>query len=279
MSNNNLSNENDTNYCLTLESFEFLRMVALTSAGINISKHKKIMVFNRLLPRIKALGFSTFEEYCNLLTQDKKEKEKFINLITNPSTTFFREYHHFEFLSQYLPDLLTKKRKIRIWSAGCATGEEAYSIAIIAKEAMQNKNDVQISILATDIDSDCLAIAQKGIYEIDKIKQLNVQHMKQFYRGLEDNQGLVKVKDTIRELITFEHLNLITESNIQEQFDVIFCRNVTIYFSAEITRQVLDKLDKLLLPNGILILGFSENPEHLRHRYESIYNTIYRKRA
>lgn len=272
---NNLRDDN--NYFLSLSVFESLRKIALVVAGIDIPQKKRMMIYNRLIPRIRSLNLPGFDAYYDLVITNKKEEEKFINIITNPLTTFFRESHHFDFLSSYLQRLLEKKDTIRIWCAGCASGEEAYSIALVVHEVLQEKRNVKISILATDIDSDCLEYAQKGVYELQKIKNVNRRYLNQFYRGIAENAGLIKVKNKICELITFRRHNLIEAMECADKFDIIFCRNVTIYFSDEITRHVLNNLDNLLTIDGILVLGHSENIRHLRHQYKTMSSTIYCK--
>lgn len=262
---------------LTKACFEFFKKVAFGSAGIVISDQKKDMVYGRLLPRLRYLKLHDFDAYSHLIKINPAEEKKFINLMTNPTTGFFREHHHFKALARYLTHELSNKSRIRIWSAGCATGEEAYSIAIVVDEVVKEMNRKDIKILATDIDSDCLEVAEQGIYEFRKIAGLNSKDLKRFYRGVGSQEGYAKVIDRVRSLVIFRSLNLIEKWPMKGPFDIIFCRNVTIYFDRIITQAVLRKMDKLLKPDGLLILGHSEHLYDLQPKYTLVGKSIYRK--
>jgi chemotaxis protein methyltransferase CheR len=266
-------------YQFTLEAFNLLRALALSRAGIEIPPRKKMMLYNRLLPHLKALNIKTFNEYYHFIITHIKAEEKFINLITNPVSDFFREGYHFEFLTTHLIELLTRKNEINMWSAGCSTGEEAYSIAMVVHEVLKNNSSSKIDILGSDIDSDGLNFAQQGIYTLDKINMINPLYLSYFYRGINKLDGFVMVQPMIRDRVVFERMNLIEEVHFDYYFDVIFCRNVLIYFSDEMSRKVLDLFDQYLNIGGLLILGHSENIGHLHYRYDMVGNTIYKKLA
>jgi chemotaxis protein methyltransferase CheR len=245
--------------------------------GADLASQKKNMVYNRLLPRIKALKLPSFEAYAKEVSQNEAEAQQFVNLLVNSLTAFFRENHHFKFLAHYLEELFAKQSIVNIWSCGCSSGEEAYSIALVLWEVLKQYPHARAYLLASDINTDSLQTAASGIYESEKISLIDPLYLSHFYRGKNENKGYVKVKEYIRQLIQFSQINLISDWHIDQVFDVIFCRNVTIYFSEQHTRLVLARLDKLLSPNGILILGASENIQQLRHRYERIDTTVYRK--
>jgi chemotaxis protein methyltransferase CheR len=266
-------------YKLDQESFNFLKNIALTISGLKLQKNADGVVYNRISRRLHELKLPDFAAYCDLIKVNESEKEIFINLISNPLTSFFRDKHHFHYLEYtLLPELLRTKSKLRIWSIGCSTGEEPYSIAIIINNVVPKMQDVDIKILATDINSDSLEIAKQGIYESDTIAHLNMDiRNKYFYHGIGSNLGLIKVNNSIRNLVHFQKLNLIDEWPLTNPFDIIFCRNVLIYLSKELIPGIIDRLDKLLVPNGVLFLGHTESAIHLPKKYNIVGKTIYRK--
>ena len=261
----------DHEFLLSEKNLSFFKKTANDYCGIDLSDYKKDFLYNRLVRRLRMLHMTDFDQYCTAIKNDSEEEKKFINLITNTSTSFFREEHHFEYLAQtLLPELISKKNKIRIWSAGCATGEEAYSIAMVIREVIPNLSQYDIKILATDINSESLDIAYKGIYDSVHIKKLTAARQKMWFH--QD-----RVDDKLKELITFRQLNLIHPFLLKGPFDVIFCRNVTIYFKKEVTCDILKKFNNLLPHSGILILGFSENLYDLKEDYNILGHTIFKK--
>jgi chemotaxis protein methyltransferase CheR len=263
---------------LSKTGFLYLKMLA-DRCGIDLGEYKKQAIYNRLVKRINFLNLPSFEAYCNLLRVNLEEEIKFINLITNNTTSFFREKHHFEMLTdKILPELAAKQKKIRIWSAGCSTGEEAYSIAIVIHEALPDLNSYDIKIMATDVNSDALDHAKKGIYCEEDIKNINPIRQKIWFEKKASKDGVqYEINAQLKKLITFNKLNLMSIWPMKKSFDIIFCRNVIIYFKHEISHVILEKFYHLLNNDGVLILGYSETLQDLRKHFKKIGQTTFRK--
>lgn len=263
---------------LSRESFTYMKMLA-NRVGIDLSEYQEEAIYNRLIRRLRILKLTDFEDYCQRLRVDIEEEEKFINLITNLTTSFFRENHHFQYLAHHLlPSLVAKKNKIRIWSAGCSTGEEPYSIAMVVREAITKLQNCDVKILATDVNSDALLIAQRGIYDMAALKKMSLARQKVWFHRVGDkNSHMFQVDDSLKELITFRQLNLMDIWPMHGPFDIIFCRNVVIYFKPTIRDKVLEKFDNLLEIGGVFISGYSETLQGIRKHYIPIGKTIYKK--
>ncbi|MCF6354557.1 MAG: protein-glutamate O-methyltransferase [Candidatus Polarisedimenticolaceae bacterium] len=268
----------------TKKDFDFLRKISNARTGIVVTDDKFDMFYARLSRRVRALGFSNFSQYCDFVSSDRAGDEvlELINAVTTNLTAFFRENHHFEFLSKtVLPKLLKENRdekKIRIWSAGCSTGEEPYSLAITLKENLPANLRWDIEILATDIDSNVLAKASKGVYTEDRVKDMHKKTLhKWFMRGKGSNAGSVRVKPEVRSLINFGQLNLMESWNAGDIKDVIFCRNVIIYFDRESKTRLVNRYADNLKDGGYLFIGHSESLYKISDRFELIGNTIYQK--
>jgi len=268
----------------TKKDFDFLRKISNARTGIVVTDDKFDMFYARLSRRVRALGFSNFSQYCDFVSSDRAGDEvlELINAVTTNLTAFFRENHHFEFLSKtVLPKLLKENRdekKIRIWSAGCSTGEEPYSLAITLKENLPANLHWDIEILATDIDSNVLAKASKGVYMEDRVKDMQKKILHRwFMRGKGSNAGSVRVKPEVRSLINFGQLNLMESWNAGDIKDVIFCRNVIIYFDRESKTRLVNRYADNLKDGGYLFIGHSESLYKITDRFELIGNTIYQK--
>lgn len=270
----------------TWREFDFLRDIVNRRSGIVIGDDKFEMFYARLSRRIRKLGLRDFKEYCNVIRSESSDREMFelINAITTNLTSFFREKHHFEFLAQQLlPDLIEKNRHIRrldIWSAGCSTGEEPYSIAICLCEALQDIVDWRVGLLATDIDTSVLARAALAIYPLEQIENLDHTRLQRwFLKGQGSNSGLVRVKSMIKDLVEFHQINLLESWSFARPLDVIFCRNVIIYFDNRNKQRLIDRFADTLKDGGYLFVGHSESLFTLTDRFEMVANTVYRKRA
>lgn len=265
----------------TREDFDKLRTLSNQHSGILVPDDKFDMFYSRLSKRLRLLGFTTFNQYCNYLkTQPEQEFTEFINAITTNLTAFFREKHHFDYLQQTIIPVLLKRnlasKKIRVWSAGCSTGEEPYSLAITLIENIPD--DWDIKILATDLDTNVLATATAGIYSSDRLAGIGEQHLKRFFqKGVGSRAGKVKVKTEIQKLIKFNQLNLMGEWPMKGYFDFIFCRNVLIYFDKETKARLLSRYADLLINGSHLFIGHSESLHQLDTRFELIGKTIYKK--
>lgn len=203
-----------------------------------------------------------------------------INAITTNLTFFFRENHHFDYLAQQvIPHLLEKNKaskKIRIWSAGCSTGEEPYSIATVLKETVPA--DWSARVLATDLDTTVVETARQGVYKVERLKGVSEARKKRwFLKGKGERDGLVKVKPELQEIIDFGQINLMNEWPIKDKVDVIFCRNVVIYFDKPTQTKLFNRYADLLPDNGHLFIGHSESLYKICDRFELLGQTIYRK--
>ncbi len=267
----------------TDEHFHCIIELVRQHAGIKLSEAKRDMAYSRLVRRLRELQLDSFDVYCRMLREDPgDELIQFTNAITTNLTAFFRENHHFDHLAQtLLPALLREKagrRQIRIWSAGCSTGEEPYSIAMVAREVVPQRAGWEVKISATDLDSNVLATAGSGVYPMERVETLPQARLRRwFLRGKGGNHGRVKVRPELRELIEFGQLNLLREWPFREPFDIIFCRNVVIYFDKPTQRRLFDRYADILAPGGHLFIGHSESLFKVSERFELLGNTIYRK--
>jgi chemotaxis protein methyltransferase CheR len=268
----------------TDDDFNRIRALSALHAGISVSEAKRELVYSRLTRRLRNLGIDRFGNYCSLLEAgDSSEVPQFVNAITTNLTAFFREMHHFQFLTnKVLPEIWNIKandRTLRIWSAGCSTGEEPYSIAITVRNSLNNRQGWNIKILATDIDSDVLATAGKGVYPEERTSALPTDVLQSaFQKGIGSNQGLVKINPELTKMIAFRQLNLMGPWPMRGLFDVIFCRNVVIYFSKENQRILFDRFANALNPGGFLFIGHSESLFNVSNRFELIGKTVYLRR-
>lgn len=270
-------------YTLSSSEFNFICNFVYQEAGIVLDERKREMVYRRLMRRTRELKTPSFSAYCQLLQQgDGDEARNFINAITTNLTSFFREQHHFDYLADTFFPAYKKANsasRLRIWSAGCSTGEEPYSIAITLMQTLgMDLSPWDVKILATDLDSDVIAKADRGVYDIDRIQALpyDIKHQ-WFYKGKGDNEDQVKVSEKLQQLITFKQLNLLQPWPLQGPFDVIFCRNVIIYFDKPTQEKLIRRLLDLLRPGGVLFLGHSENINICRQSFKTLGRTSYLK--
>ena len=265
----------------TLADFDQLRTISNQYSGIQVPDDKFDMFYSRLSKRVRLLGFTTFKQYCHYLkTQPDEEFTEFINAITTNLTSFFREKHHFDYVTgSIIPELLKQNlaiRQVKVWSAGCSTGEEPYSLAMTLKEHLPG--DWDIKILATDLDTNVLAIASEGIYSLDRVAGIGEQRLKRwFQKGSGSQVNKVRIKMELRQLIQFKQLNLMHEWPMKGVFDFIFCRNVLIYFDRETKEMLANRYADLLKEGSHLFIGHSESLHQLSTQFSLIGKTIYRK--
>ncbi len=272
-------------FCLSDSEFAKMQKIIRDMTGISMSDAKRQLVYRRVEGRLKALGMTSFKDYLAFLESGHPDEvELFSNAVTTNLTSFFRENHHFEFLRDtILPEIVKKKAKgakrLRIWSAGCSTGEEPYSLAITLSESMRNLAGWDAKLLCTDLDSDVLATASKGIYPIARIEKVPVAQKKRWFQKC-DSQGeqQVRVRDELRDLIVFKQLNLMHEWPMRGKFDIIFCRNVIIYFDKPTQRVLMERYAQFLEDGGYLIIGHSESLYNVSNEFDLLGKTIYRKK-
>ncbi|WP_329742697.1 protein-glutamate O-methyltransferase CheR [Dyella sp. A6] len=267
--------------------FGFLREFVHRHCGIALSEQKRQLVQGRLLRRLRGLGLKDFRSYCELLQRDPDgELGELASAISTNVTSFFREIHHYELLEQeLLPQWLDHKRRegdrLRIWSAGCSTGEEPYALAMVVAEALARTGaTVDTKILATDLSPRALGQARQGVYPLDRLGGVSEERRKRwFLRGAGDYEGLASVHPRLRELVSVLPLNLLHDWPMQGPFDAIFCRNVVIYFDQPTKKRLFERYAGLLGPGGYLFLGHSESMHGLSDAFELVGRTTYRKRS
>lgn len=263
-------------------NFTFLKNLARDYAGLDLGDNKKWMIYSRLSHLLIALNIKSFDEYCNLLQQGNKEYLRtFVHGVTIHETQFFREEHHFEYLkNKFLPEFTAgsnKNSNLKILSAGCSTGQEPYSIGMSLLETMDSLA-LDPFILAVDIDSYVLELAEKGIYSYEAVKKVKKERLKRFFlKGKNTQKGYAKVKDELRRLIAFREMNLASNWSLRDQFDVIFCRNVILYFTKEVKEKVIEKFHQYLKPSGLLIMGYSEILDDFEKEFRLIGNSVYER--
>ena len=259
---------------------DFVRVQSLIyqRAGISLHDGKHAMVYSRLSRRLRDTGYGSFRDYLGWLeTHDGPEWQEFINALTTNLTSFFREQHHFEILAEHLKSK-PANTAWRMWCNAASTGEEPYSIVMTALDALgPNAN---CKLWASDIDSKVLATAARGAYRLDGIKGIDAARMQRFFlRGKGANEGLLRVKSDLQRMIEFLSVNLIRDDwPFREPFDVVFCRNVMIYFDAATQRSVLEKIHRVMKPDGLLFVGHSENFNESRDLFVLRGKTVYERR-
>ena len=261
--------------------FMIIKRLVHDYTGIYLDHTKRFLVQTRLARRLKQLGLSSFREYRLLLqTGAKGELEQLSNAITTNTTSFFRHDRQFQFLKKLLQKKQSEESfpEMRIWSAGCSSGEEPYTIAWVAHAALSAENFSKVKILATDLDSEILKVAQRGVYPEESVSKLSPAKIKQaFLRGSGPNSGFVKVKPELRSTISFKKLNLIEEWPITGPFDLIFCRNVCIYFHKDTQRALMERLADMQREGSYLFIGQSESLFATCNLYKTVENAIYQK--
>jgi chemotaxis protein methyltransferase CheR len=270
----------DQEFTLSAADFTRIRQLIYQRAGISLHEGKQAMVYSRLSRRLRETRRSSFSEYLQWLEQARgadaeAEWQEFVNCLTTNLTAFFREPHHFEALQQ---DLQARaSRPIRLWCNAASTGEEPYSLAMTAVETLGPS--AQIKLVCSDIDTKVLATAERGVYATDA-RGLSPERMKRhFLRGSGANAGFMRVKPELSRLIEFRSFNLMSAnwSALGEPFDIVFCRNVMIYFDNPTQRKVLEGMHRALKPGGLLYVGHSENFTEARDLFRLRGKTIYER--
>ena len=268
--------ESAKEFNFTKSDFERVRALIYKRAGISLADSKQEMVYSRIARRLRATGIVSFATYLDELEAGRmgdSEWQSFTNALTTNLTSFFREAHHFPLLAEHLKRL---QGPITIWCSASSTGEEPYSIAMTACEAF-NTLAPPVQIIATDIDTNVLATGANGVYGIERLEKMSAERSKRFFlRGKGEQEGMVRVRPELRQLVTFKQLNLLADGwPLTGQFDVIFCRNVMIYFDKATQRKILARFVPLMKPHALLFAGHSENflyvSEALKLRGKTVY--------
>ncbi|MGB0901043.1 CheR family methyltransferase [Halocynthiibacter sp.] len=265
------------------DDFQRIAKFAKSEAGLLFTQQKAPMMESRLIKRLKVLGLNSFEEYCTLIetSGDTNEKTELISALTTNVTSFFREPHHFKILmEQVIPEL--KKRlelgePVRIWSAGCSRGHEPYSIAMQLYDAIPNLAIYDLKILATDIDPKVLLFARQGVYDTTELANLPDGYKEKFFSKTLSG---AQINTEIRQLIKFNPLNLLKDWPMKNQFDLIFCRNVVIYFDQDTQDSLWPKFQNANRKEGWLFIGHSERLTNaVAPDYRSAGMTAYQKQS
>ena len=259
--------------------FEKISQLVYRMTGINLHSGKQQLVKARLTKRLRMLGLKSFDAYMEYLEHDNLNGElvALIETMTTNKTSFFREQQHFDYLCrQIVPGI--RNRKMRIWSAGCSSGEEPYSIAILLNETIHDIILWDIRILATDLSSRMLAYARKGIYDIKSLQEMPPLLLSKYLKCIETSPGRrFQIIEPLRRLVHFARLNLMGDWPMRVTFDVIFCRNVMIYFDKPTREQLVNRFWKLLKPGGHLFVGHSESLAGSQHKFSFVQPAIYMK--
>jgi chemotaxis protein methyltransferase CheR len=266
----------------TDSEFKRLRELVHARTGIALSENKRELVYGRLARRLRKLKLDSFAEYCRLVEgEDGGELQELTNAITTNLTSFFRENYHFDQLAaEALPQIEAKRsssRRLRLWSAACSTGEEPYSMAVVLREALAHLPNWDIKLLATDIDSKVVAAASDGVYAAERFKGVPTGRVRQWFRQIPGRPDFLAASDELKALITFRRLNLLEAWPMKGPFDVIFCRNVVIYFDKATQRKLFDRMADMQEPGGWLFIGHSENLHNVTRRYKLVGRTVYRR--
>jgi chemotaxis protein methyltransferase CheR len=261
----------------TQQDFERVCALIRARAGIALAASKQDMVYGRLVRRLRQHGVASFGEYLDLLERcgDAAEWQAFTNALTTNLTAFFREAHHFDALRDLLGRL--QREPLRLWSAAASTGEEPYSMAMAVVEHY-GSFDVPVKILATDIDTQVLDVARRGVYPLERLDKMPPERCRRFFlRGTGEHQGYCRVVDGLRRLIEFRPLNLLeSQWGLRGPFDAVFCRNVMIYFDKATQYRILSRMVPLLAADGLFFAGHSESFFHATDLLQSCGRTIYR---
>ncbi|MGB0682179.1 MAG: protein-glutamate O-methyltransferase [Magnetovibrionaceae bacterium] len=266
------------------QDFDRIAGLIKERVGIVLGPGKETMVYSRLSRRLRELGISSFKDYLALISSPKGSDEfyNFMNALTTNLTKFFRESHHFDHLEGFLNERSKAAKaghpkRFRIWSAGCSSGEEPYSMAMVIDKWLENNRGWDAKILATDIDTNMVRKCKTGIYPAASLEKIPQAYKKRAFESKEVGEGQVRIKQNLRDLITFKSLNLLGPWPIKGPFDAIFCRNVGIYFDRPTQTRLFERYAELLADDGYVYIGHSENLFNVTKKLKLVGKTIYRK--
>ena len=270
-------------YTITAEEFEQFRALIYQECGISLNESKKTLLVSRLSKRLRTLELDSFQAYYDLVS-GQTESDEFtllLDLVSTNKTDFFREPKHFDFLREQILPTLQSTRSVRIWSSASSSGEEAYTIAMTLYDSVPDPDRWDFQILASDISTRVLARAASGVYEDERVRDLPADLVERhFLKGKGAQAGMIKVKPHLSQMVRFRRINLMDDTfPIKSPLDLIFCRNVMIYFDRPTQAQLVEKFHRYLKPCGYLFIGHSESLQRLDQPFTSIAPTIYRKNS
>jgi chemotaxis protein methyltransferase CheR len=250
-------------FAFSAADFREIANLAKAEAGIDLPETKATLVYSRLAKRLRALGIPTFAAYCAAVRDNEDERGNMIAALTTNVTRFFREQHHFEHLQKSILEPLAasarRGNRIRLWSAACSTGQEPYSMALTVLSVIPEAANLDVRILATDLNPHVVARGKKGLYEREELSDVPPNmRAKWFKTAASEASGAMQISDEVRSLVSFRELNLMGSWPIKGPFDAIFCRNVVIYFDRDTQSTIWQRLTRLLDNNGALYIGHSE---------------------
>lgn len=269
-------NPSGREFLFTDADFERVRTLIYKHAGISLAPVKRDMVYSRLARRLRATAHSNFTAYLDSIERGNPEEwERFVNALTTNLTSFFREEHHFPIFAEHLRSI-GNRHPIRVWCSAASTGEEPYSIAMTVVETLGN-NASNVSIIASDLDTNVLATAQRGIYPIDRVEKMSPERLRRFFlKGTGSQEGMACIRPELQRMINFRRVNLLDPNwPVRAPLDVIFCRNVMIYFDKPTQYKILSRFVPLLQEDGLLFAGHSESFLHAADLFKSLGKTVY----
>lgn len=266
---------------LSTEQFQTISELVYEKAGIHLKSGKEALVRARLMKRLRALGLQTISDYMTLIRSESGDKEIgfMIDVMTTNKTSFFRESAHFDFLRETVLPEIQDQNRLRFWSAACSSGEEPYTLAIVLRESLPDIRRRDALILATDISRRMLNIAGRGSYTFDKVKDIRGEYLRKYFvRSKTPGEDVYRVKPEVRALARFAYLNLMQRWPMKGSFQVIFCRNVMIYFDRSTQQELVNRFWDLLAHGGYLFVGHSEGLSAIHHQFRYVRPAVYQKR-
>ena len=274
---------------LTREEYNLFRRLIYAQSGINLGDQKMQLIRARLGRRLRTGRFSSYRAYYEYVKNDKsgQEMSDLIDAISTNTTHLFREKQHFDFLTQTLrkwindSEWCARHRDVRIWSSACSSGEEPHSIAMAAHNVLRSAPNLELKILATDISTQIIKRAKAGVYEIHRLGTVPDSFRRRYFvRINQDGQACAQISPELQRIITFAHFNLMMEQfPFRRRFDMIFCRNVMIYFDRQTQETLVNKLTRHLQPGGYLLIGHSESLNPIQHALTYVQPTVYQRPA
>lgn len=263
---------------LSAAQFEQIRRIVYEKCGINLTAGKEELVKSRLVKRLQVLDLQNIDDYLQFVKKDPSGKEmaQMLDVLTTNKTYFYRESSHFDYLCQeILPNL--RQPRLRIWSAGCSSGDEPYTIGALLRDHLPNIDRMDVRILATDLSMRILEKAKAGVYTADAFNEMPPALLQKHFTLINPQPRTYRVNDNIRKMISFARLNLLENWPMKGPFDVIFCRNVMIYFDLPTRDRLVNRYWQLLAPGGHLFIGHSESLNGINHKYHYVQPAAYRK--